>query len=612
MIDTSIILAIDAENAKSEEVTEYAETLRIFLDNPDSPRHPDYYIAKQHLNRCYNYLTVIEQLEKNPVEDKSKKSFPRRLQIPIEELEKKLRNLSYQNLTEDKLEGALIYLADEVGTTLYNLKKYYESIKNVEDREEHLSATKSELELILKLEARKLKLNEFLPPQIAQETMKLASKVKVSPEACLTTLITAISTCCKVGTQLEINLSQGFVVSPYQFSMIVAESGSMKSFIYDTFAQDPLAALQQSLDAGRKIEVAQYQEKIEFWDSLTPEERAHEFPEGKPELIDRPKVLYVGEKTIEGILTQFNRYPDQPIAYMKDELAGLFLDADKYKSGKGSESQTLMSMHGGNCPSVLTKSGGLESNSGKIGLNIFGTIQPEVLQEFWSEKVIDPDGYWSRFLYCYQPKTKKEIELERSGEPSPLPELLASLFRAVYALPAISYELCNEGYKTYAVFYNFLAATGHNEVHPAMSKAYSKALGLTGRLILILHIIDQVVRGKELTPTKVVPLDTVMKGINLMEFFIEQRILLHKKLCNEDSISPELKAILDASKRLGWVTARMIKRNIWQLRDTEPNKIRFWFQELADLGYGEIQGKGNRLKYSAQNPNPRQLDPENR
>lgn len=611
MLDSSIILSIASQKAKPEEVTEYAKVLEKFLDNQDSHKHPDYYHAKQHLSQCYNYLAQTEQLEKNPVEDKSERSFSRRLRIPLEELEEKLRNLSYQNLTEDKLEGALIYLADEVGTTPYNLKKYYESIKTVEDREEYISTTKSELDLIIKLEARKLKLNEFLPPMIANETMELASKVKVSPEACLTALITAISTCCKIGTQLEINMSQGFVVSPYQFSMIVAESGSMKSFIYDTFAQDPLAAIQQSISAGRKIEVAKYEEDIELWDSLKPEERAREFPDGKPEIIDRPRVLYVGEKTIEGILTQFDRYPDQPIAYMKDELAGLFLDADKYKSGKGSESKTLMSMHGGNCPPVLTKSGGLESNPGKVGLNIFGTIQPEVLQEFWSE-VTDPDGYWSRFLYCYQPKTKKKIDLKRSGEPSPLPKLLETLFRSVYALPDISYQLCDEGYEIYAVFYNFLGETGHEEVHPAMSKAYSKALGLTGRLILILHIINQVCNSKELTPAKVIPIDTVMKGINLMEFYIEQRILLMKKLCNEDSISPELKAVLDASKRLGWVTARTIKRSAWQLREVDSNTIRSWFQELVEMGKGRVEDKGNRLKFLAELANPRQLDPKNR
>lgn len=599
MLDTSIILSIASEKAKSEEVKKYCEVLEIFLDDEKNVIHPDYYDAKQHLSRCYDYLTQIDHLDKNAVEDKFSKSFSRRLRISLDQLEEKLRNLSYQNLTEDKLEGVLIYLADEAGTTPYNLKKYYDSIKTVEDREEFLSTTKSELDLILKLERSKLKVQEFLPATIAQETIKFADDLKVSPEACLTALITALSVCNEIGTQLEIRPAQGFIVSPYLFSMVVAESGSMKSPILRMFAKDPIEEVQRGFLNSYKHQLAEYEEKMSFWDSLTSQERSDQFPEGKPSVIDRPRVAYFGDKSIEAIFTQFDRYPKQAMLYMKDEIAGLFNDADKYKSGKGSESTDLMSMFDGVAPPVMRNDRGLVASPQKVGLSIFGTIQPEILEHFWSD-VVDPDGYWSRFLYCFQPKTLKTLPEERGGEQSNLPDLLGSVFKLVSALPAVNYKLCDEGYKSYVVFYDFLARKGHSEVHPAISKAYSKALGLTGRLILNLHILEQVCTNKGVLPVQTVPLRTVMKGINLMEFYLEQRLLLMKKLCNQDSISPQLKAIIDASQKLGWVTAKDVKRNIWHLRDVEPNKIRSWFQELSELGYGKVEGKGNRLKYSVE------------
>lgn len=602
MLNHNLILSIASENAKSEEVTEYAKVLETFLDDGRNITHADYYDAKQHLSRCYNYLTQIEQLEKNKVEDKSSKSFSRRLRIPLEQLEEKLRNLSYQNLTEDKLEGALIYLADEVGTTPYNLKKYYESIKTVEDREEFLATTKSELDLIIKLEKSKLKIQEFLPAPIANETLKFANDLKVSPEACLTALITALSVCNAIGTELDIRSAQGFQVSPYLFSMVVAESGSMKSPILRMFAKNPIEAVQRGFIDSYKCQLAEYQQKISEWDSMDSSDRLEHFPEGKPTIIDRPRVAYFGDKSIESLFTQFDRYPQQAMLYMKDEIAGLFNDADKYKSGKGSENTDLMSMFDGTAPPVMRNDRGLVASPVKVGLSIFGTIQPEILEDFWSD-VVDPDGYWSRFLYCYQAKSLKSLSRKRSGEQNNLPDLLEKVFKLVSALPPVVYNLCDEGYETYAVFYDFLGRQGHAEVHPALSKAYSKALGLTGRLILNLHILEQVCTNNSVLPVQTVPLRTVVKGINLMEYYLEQRMLLMKKLCNQDSISPQLKTVIDTSKRLGWVTARMMKRHVWHLKDTDTNTIRSWFQELVYLGYGKTEGKGNRLKYSCQEEN---------
>lgn len=607
MIDSSIILAIACGKAKSQEVTEYCKKLEAFLDDGKNVIHPDYYDAEQQLSQCYNYLAQIEQLDKNIVEDKYSGSFQRGLKITLEQLEEKLRNLSYQNLTEDKLEGALLYLADEAGTTVYNLRKYYESIKSTEDREEFIFTVKAELDLMQELEAAKLDLREFLPPLIANEIITFATKLEIRPECCLTALITALPTCCKIGTQLEINADQGFYVSPYQFSMIVAESGSTKTAIYEIFARDPLAAIQESVLQAHKEHKAEVLQAQAEYEQMDEDERKLEYPEGCPTCREEPKVLHFGSKTMEAISAQFEMYPDQPLAYMKDELSGLFLDADKYNGGKGSESKDLMSAHGGILPPVIRKNGGLIANPRKVGINIFGTIQPEVLQEFWSS-VTDPDGYWSRFLYCYQGKAQKSIPPKRTGKPFTLPGLIETLFRAVYTLQPINYKLCDRGYSIYANYYNHLGKSGYKEVHPALSKAYSKALGLTGRLILMLHIIKEVTAGEGYAPAETVDPDTVNKGIALMQFYLKQRILLNKKLCNQESISPQLKAVDDLSKRLGSIAAREVKQNIWYLRDSKPNEIRNWFLELVEAGYGHTEGKGSRLRYQTSTKNPLQFE----
>lgn len=47
------------------------------------------------------------------------------------------------------------------------------------------------------------------------------------------------------------------------------------------------------------------------------------------------------------------------------------------------------------------------------------------------------------------------------------------------------------------------------------------------------------------------------------------------------------------------VTAREIKRSIHAFRHTDCDTIRDYFHQLAELGYGECQGEGNRLTFAA-------------
>ena len=70
MIDNNIILAIASDKAKPEQVTEYCKVLETFLNDGKNVTHRDFYDAKQHLSRCYNYLTQIEQLDKDTDKDR--------------------------------------------------------------------------------------------------------------------------------------------------------------------------------------------------------------------------------------------------------------------------------------------------------------------------------------------------------------------------------------------------------------------------------------------------------------------------------------------------------------------------------------------------------------
>ncbi len=175
--------------------------------------------------------------------------------------------------------------------------------------------------------------------------------------------------------------------------------------------------------------------------------------------------------------------------------------------------------------------------------------------------------------------------------------MLAAIFQSVYKLPATAYQLDSQGYLVYKAFYDYIAKKGYNEVHPALAKAYSKALGQAARLIVNLHVLYSVIGKISDYPAQIIPIETIRKGINLMEYYLEQRELLTKKYSSFETISPNWISVLELSKKIDLVSAKDVKRNIWRLRNTEATEIRKWFQDMASEGYGELQGRGKHLKF---------------
>lgn len=607
MLNNDLIVAIEAGKANRSNVEQYLVSLENYMSDGTNIVHPKYYSAKRHKQLCMDYLAtdLDEPIETPTYSQPSSRYLHKTLNIPYEEIEKRLKTIAEDTYTESQLEGIILLLSRDAGCTTHEIRQVYTAIKLQEDREEFIASTKKEVDDIIRLSRRIIDIQDFVPKVLADEIISFSNCLKVRPESCLTALLPAFSTLLKIGTVIEIRPAQGFVEIPYLFAMLVAESGSMKTPIFNVFAKKPLDSIQQSVESNYAAAKALHEEELSEYDSMDDETRSLNFPNGKPQMVDRPKFIHVANKTPEGINAQFSRYPEQAIIYLVDELSGLFGSMDKYTKGQGSERQEMMSMYNGiGSPTVRAKEG-LISNPAKVGLSIFGTIQPDVLENFWGE-VTDPDGQWSRFLYCYQPKSLKTLPIEQGGADSRLPDLLEIIFKAAYALPAVNYQLDAYGYSVYRAFYEHIAEKGYEEVHPALAKAYSKALGQAGRLILNLHVLNSVIDNPNSQPSQIIPVEIIRKGINLMDYYLEQRELLTKRFSSFETISPNWVSVLELSKKLGWISARDVKRNTWRLKDTDTTEIRKWFQDMASEGYGEIQGRGKHLKFYTGEVNPRQ------
>ena len=597
-LEHKLIEEIKSGKPDSSLIRAYQEKLEDFVHDGKNVCNPDHYEAVEHLNLILNYQLVVEDQKSHQVSKPADNfQFRTKIQIPREEIETKIDAIIDQNYLEYELQLILTYLANETFISSYELKQFYQLRKLQREREDFTFEVKRDVDELVQLENKRLALDEFIPTQLGDLIYQFSEDLKVRPEACLTSLIVGLSACHKVGSELIIRRASNFVQPPNLFGAIVAPSGMRKSPLYRTFASKPLMRLQYRLLANYRELEKKYFEDSDRYDSLDSETRLIEFPEGKPRLISRKPMIAASSFTTQGIYRQYDSYPEQGIICVRDELKGLFGSFNQFSGGKGSDRQDLLSLYDGDSISEL-RAEGLVSNAQRTPLSILGTIQPEVLQEILGNGN-DDDGLSARFLYCWQPLTASELPINDGQVNCDLNDVLYGLYSSLNALPVREYQLSKNGYQIFRAYNNYLGQKMITTANPGLQKAFAKGAGICARLAINLHVIDEILDSDRDTPMIVLDDQTVKKAINLTEFYLSQVKFLNKVLCQDDNLAPHFLKIIELSKRIGFVTSRDVKMNIWALRSSEVNDIRTWFSELENLGYGHCEGRGTRLKFHA-------------
>lgn len=65
------------------------------------------------------------------------------------------------------------------------------------------------------------------------------------------------------------------------------------------------------------------------------------------------------------------------------------------------------------------------------------------------------------------------------------------------------------------------------------------------------------------------------------------------------SLDPKLEKILEMSRRRGAISVREFQNSFSGKYRPKAEKIREWFEKLANLGYGVLEQKGRSLKFTA-------------
>jgi hypothetical protein len=460
----------------------------------------------------------------------------------------------------------------------------------VDDREE--------LERLLKLGEQSLKLADYLPQTLANPLNLYCEWLNVKPETVLLALLTATSSLHEVGTELVIHRTQGFSVPPTIMAAMVAESGQKKSPITRQIVSKPLAVLKKEALEDYAADYENYQLELEEWEQKKAEtSKGVKFTEPMPEEPTPAPIFYFTEANGEGIKAQAQKAPSKALFALVDELAGFFNSADKYRNGKGSDKQDLLSYYDGTGQTVL-RSSGIKVDVPQIYLSIFGTIQPEIIRNVMRGSE-DPDGQWARFLYVQQPLAASYLR-DDDGAAVDIVDLLAGVYRKLHSTPARQYTLSREAFKLYQPYYNRLEQMRVTHPNPGMRAVYSKAEGYTGRLALNLHVLHELSTGRS-TPSTEIPLERMRQAIALMNFFIGQTRLLYSAF--DEGTAPHIFKMMELSQRLrlagqeGWIKAKDIQSGYNSKSRPKPDVVRGWMQEAINLGLGETRGIPTRLEF---------------
>jgi hypothetical protein len=526
----------------------------------------------------------FDNVPKHPV---AKVLTHERFKSPSVDLRKEITELFNSDITGSELTAAMVELARVSNSNVQQVERIYKEIQEEADRDEQRLDRKSDLEELLKISSRRLTLEEYLHPNLAEPIKKVSAWMGVDPEAVLTHLLPIAAGLINPNSRIVVKECTNFVEPCLLYSAVIAETGSRKTPLLN-IPKAPLVKLQAEEDARYKAELDAYKGELEAYNHK-PKENKDDEPPVPPH---PPREFYVDNITVESLDEVKGFQPNKAFTMIKDELSGLFASHGAYKGGRGSDKESFLSGWGGGGVKKNRRSKDSRVSLARDSLSITGGIQPDKLRALFGD-FTDAQGEWARFLWYQMPM--RPYKIPRHGVTYNLGDLLESIYRKLDSLPPLEFYFSKDGQNFYDDWYDKRYEQTRNETKPGLKAAMAKMPGQAARLIGVLHVLKGV-SAQSVEVQQEIPLETVRAGCRLAQFYLGQVTLLQgdgDALHGE--LTPILKSLLEKLNDIGELNAAQAKRAVWGLRTTAPDKIRQHFNELAAMDLVEIQGTGSRI-----------------
>ncbi|MEL7068612.1 MAG: DUF3987 domain-containing protein [Cyanobacteria bacterium J06581_3] len=403
-------------------------------------------------------------------------------------------------------------------------------------------------------------LSEYLPERFSSLLKQVAEAMPTSPEMLLTTLL---PTCASlIGTAAFVQPWDGWKEPSIIWAMSIAPTGSMKSPTMDIIT-NPLWELDNQCDESRDYIV----------DDFTME-----------------ALMQVHQNNPRGLLVH------------RDELDGLFKSNNKYRGGKGDDSQRWLSLYSGKSVKVNRKGNeGSRLQLKKTAVSITGTIQPRILSHYIQGDNIH-SGTSARWLFCIPEMPPAKYTEKKIPNIS---DDLTDLYSRLDRIPADSLFIFSDEARDYFVkeWNDPIVDRITQESNLAIEAILSKLRGYCARIALVLHCIDELasvcdtdVSRNTVEVSPQISLETIKKAVSLSKFYLQQAEKVHRVEEAQNSIK-EVWIILRqlSEERGGWIKARDAGQKTKKVKGAD--NFRQLFKVMADAGFGETRGKGKNLEW---------------
>ncbi|MBE9033024.1 DUF3987 domain-containing protein [filamentous cyanobacterium LEGE 11480] len=514
------------------------------------------------------------------------------LSTDIESLDQKMIALLNRNVKGFELSSEKVKLRQSSGLSEREFEQLWQSTEsdyNTADSEEWL-----QVHSLLKAKRSSVALASVLPAELASPLGKVAKMQNLRDEVYLISLLTAIGSLAQNGTSLLLHKGLDFEVTPNIYGAIVAPPSQKKSPVLKTVVTRPLKQLTKEAKESYKKSVAAWSER-----KAQAAENDEIFTEDEPSR----EIYYFTNATGEAILQQVNHCPNRGLLALTDELAGAFKSRNQYRGGKGSDAEDMLSFYDGMGGLSLRVDGVRNEVSGLFNYGVLGSIQPGVLQRFLGN-CQDENGAWARFIFINQPIAAST--LPDDWDDWDVSDMLTGYYRRIAQYAPERYRLTSEAFKQFQSIYNALEQRRESETNPALQAVIGKTTGRIGKITLSLHLLEAAVARK--APAQEIGVETLLRAVKIAELAIEQIEAIYGECNPEDQLSPAMARIVEVSRRKGEVTARQISQALPGSQKMKAPDIRQCFIKLANQGFGEVAGEGNKLTFTAYEE-PKELPP---
>ena len=427
-----------------------------------------------------------------------------------------------------------------------------------------------------------LDLYRYLPETLAKDVTQWCEFIGIRKAVALNALITGISSLHPIGTDITLHNALNFKQVPYLYSILVAPSGQKKTPLLNTLIKEPLSKLQAIANEKYKIALEQYKKDLAAYKKDS---------ENLPEPIKPYRRRYYSNNfTNEGLVKSFNNRPDDAVLVLSDEIAGLFNSSNQYRGGKGSDKQDMLSYYDGSGCTTLRADSDKEVNVEKVGLSIFGGIQPEVLKKHLGN-LEDHDGFFARYNFVHQPISI--VELPDDDVNFNIVDTIEKYYINVLNLGKQNYILSKEAFKLFKKKHDAIdKSIEKHQNNASLCTILSKVKGRIGRFALNLQAINYAGSNDF---SNVVSGEIMQKATELADFYLNEILQFHSEVrASKGNLSDQLQTILKlAQANNNEVSVRDVSRKL----SAKKRDVLIMLDELTSMNYGETVTKGNSTKF---------------